>query len=813
MNALWLDIRYGARTLWKSPGFTLVAVLALALGIGANSAIYSVVNAVLLRALPYENPDRLVMLWEQHPQAGRMGAAAANFVEWRKAATSFDGMTIFAQSSFDLAGEGEAERIEGTRASASFFEVIGGRAAVGRTFREGDDAPGAERIAILGHGLWQRRFGGDPAVLGKSIQLNDEPHTVVGVMPQRFGDTPPDFVWTPLQPAPDGTIGGGRSLLAVARLKPGVAPEAAQAEIEAIAARLAESRPDFNRDWTVRVVPLHEQVTGGVRLTLLVLFGAVGFVLLIACANVANLSLVRATRRERELAIRTALGASRWRIMRQLLTESLLLALAGGALGLLVALWGVDLLLTLAPDAIPRADEVGVDTSVLTFTLVVSILTGLACGLAPAVQGTRADVSTALKDAVKGSAAGFGRSRLRGALVVAEVALAVVLLTGAGLLMRSFARLTQVNPGFDAAAGVVLMDVPLSPARYREEAQVVAFYDELLRRVRQLPGVESAGTTHTAPLSGGDSARPFVVADAPPPEPGKEPGASYRVISPGYFRSMGIPVLRGRDFADSDNSSAPPVVVVNETLARRSWPGRDPLGQRMRQGAVGGDSPWMEVVGVVGDVRHAALDSEPKPEMYFTFRQAGLQRSSSIANNSRRITLAVRGAGDTAALARAARAEVAGIDKNQPVAGVRTLGDAVSRSVTPQRFNTLLLGVFAALAVALAMIGVYGVMSFSVGGRTREIGIRMALGAQRRDVVGMILRQGMALVAVGVALGLAASAALTRWMTTMLYGVSATDPLVFAAVTALLIAAALVACYVPARRATKISPMEALRYE
>ncbi|HEX5706162.1 MAG TPA: ABC transporter permease [Pyrinomonadaceae bacterium] len=812
MSSLWQDIRYGARTLWKSPGFTLVAVLALALGIGANSAIYSVVNAVLLRALPYADADRLVMLWEQHPQSGRMGVAGANFVEWRSHATSFEGMTLFIPSAFDLTGEGDAERIQGTRASASFFDVAGARAVLGRTFREGDDATGAERVAVLSHGVWQRRFGGDPAVLGKSIQLNDESHTVVGVMPARFGDTPADYVWVPLYPAADGTIGGGRSLNVLARLKSGVAPEQAQAELDTIAARLASARPDFNRDWGVRLVPLHEQITGGVRLTLLILFGAVGFVLLIACANVANLSLVRATRRERELAIRTALGATRWRLVRQMLTESLLLSLAGGALGLLIALWGVDLLLALAPDLIPRADEIGVDKSVLSFTLIVSVATGIVCGLAPAVQGTRGDVSVALKDAVKGSAAGFGRSRLRGALVVAEVALALVLLTGAGLLIRSFARLTQVDPGFNSS-GVVLLEVPLSPSRYREEAQVVGFYDEMLRRVRSLAGVEAAGTTHTAPLSGGDSTRPFVLDDGAPPEPGKEPGASYRVISPGYFRAMGIPLMRGRDFADSDDSKAAPVVVINETLARRHFAGQDPIGSRMRQGAVGGESPWMEIVGVVGDVRHAALDTEPKPEMYFTFRQAGIQRSNSILGNSRRITLAVRGTGDAQALARAARAEVTSIDKNQPVTGVRTLGDAVAHSITPQRFNTLLLGIFAALAVALAMIGVYGVMSFSVGGRTREIGIRMALGAQAADVLRMIVRQGMTLVALGVGLGLVASVALTRWMSSLLYGVSATDPLVFAATTALLILAALVACYVPARRATKISPMDALRYE
>jgi predicted permease len=812
MGTLWQDIRYGARTLWKSPGFTLVAVLALALGIGANSAIYSVVNAVLLRALPYENPERLVMLWEQHPQSGRMGAAGANFVEWQRQATAFEALTLFTQSSFDLTGDGEAERIQGTRATAGFFDVIGGRPALGRTFRPGDDAAGAPLVAVISHGIWQSRFGGDPQILDKTIRLSDETFAVVGVMPQGFGDQPAEWVWTPLYPGPDGVIGGGRSLQALGRLKPGVSPERAQAEMDSIAAGLAESRPDFNREWGVRVVPLHEQITGGVRVTLLVLFGAVGFVLLIACANVANLSLARASRRERELAIRTALGATRWRLIRQLLTESVLLALAGGALGLLIALWGVDLLLALGPDTIPRAKEVGVDTSVLSFTLLVSVATGVVCGLAPAIQGTRGDVSEALKDAVKGSSAGFGRGRLRGALVVAEVSLAVVLLTGAGLLIRSFARLTQVDPGF-ATAGVVLMDVPLSSTRYREDAQVAQFYGEMLRRVRSLPGVEAAGTTHTAPLSGTDSNRPFVLAERTPPEPGKEPGASYRVVSPGYFRAMGIPVTRGRDFNERDDASSPGVAVINETLARRFFEGEDPVGRRMRQGAVGGESPWLEIVGVVGDVRHAGLDSEPRPEMYFNYAQTGIQRSNSISNNSRRITLAVRASGDLASLGSVVRQEIFQIDRNQPVTGLRTLDEAVSRSVMPQRFNTLLIGLFAALALGLAVIGVYGVMSFTVGGRTREIGIRMALGAQAEDVVKMIVGQGMRLVALGVAVGVAAAFALTRWMESMLYGVSATDPLVFAAATALLVVAAFVACYLPARRATKVSPMSALRYE
>jgi predicted permease len=796
----------------KNPGFTLIAVIALALGIGANTAIFSVVNTVLLKPLPYKNPERLVMLWEQHPQNGRMGVAGLNFLEWRKESQSFEDIMVFINTSFDLTGLNMAERIEGTRASASFFKVLGGEATLGRTFQAEDEAAGAARVTVISHGFWQSRLGGDPDVLGKELKLNDEPHTIIGVMPPDFGDRIDTWLWTPLVAEPEQISVGGRSLTAVARLKPGVTLAQAQSEMSAIAARLAEARPEFNREWTVSLVSLHEQVTGDVRLILLVLSGAVGLVLLIACANVANLLLASAARREHEMAIRTALGATRARLARQLLTESVLLALAGGALGLLMALWGVDLLLGLAPGGIPRVREIGIDSHVLVFTLLVSLLTGVVFGLAPAWQSSRGDLSVALKAAGKSSSLSFGGNRLRGALVVVEVALAVVLLVGAGLLMRSFVRLTSVDPGF-GADNVLLADIPLSATRYREDHQVVQFYEEMFRRVRGLPGVEAAGTTHSLPLGGSDSNRPFIIADAPTPEPGKEPGASYRVISPEYFRALGIPLLRGRDFSETDNAGAPGVVMINQTLARRFWKDEDPIGKRLRQGAVGGESPWLTVIGVVGDVRHSGLDREPKPEMYFSYAQAAAQNSSSIASNRRRITLAVRVKGNPSDYADMVRGEISRIDKDQPVTGIRTLDETVARSVTPQRFNALLLGIFACLAVLLAMIGVYGVMSFAVAGRTREIGIRMALGARGADVMRMIVGQGMLLVLFGVGIGLAASFALTRLIANLLYGTSATDPVVFAAIAALLSLVALVACYIPARRATKIDPMNALRYE
>jgi putative ABC transport system permease protein len=812
MTAVWKDIKYSVRMLVKNPGFTLVAVIALALGIGANTAIFSVVNAVLLKPLPYKNPERLVMLWEQPAQGGRMSVAGLNFLEWRKESRLLEDIMVFSNASFDLTGPDAAERIEGTRASVSYFDMLGGQAMLGRTFQAGDDAASAPRVVVVSHGFWQSRLGGDPAAIGREIKLNDEPRTVIGVMPPDFGDRIETWVWTPIIVDPEQMSVGGRSLSAIARLKPGVTLGQAQGEMSAIAARLAEVRPQFNRGWGVSLVPLHEQVTGNVRLILLVLSGAVGLVLLIACANVANLLLASAARREHEMAIRTALGASRARLSRQVLTESVLLALLGGALGLLLALWGIDLLLGLAPGSIPRAREIGINSQVLGFTLLVSFLTGIVFGLAPAWQSLRGDLSAALKGAGKSSSGSFQHSRLRSALVVVEVALAIVLLVGAGLLMRSFVRLTEVDPGF-SAGNVLLLEVPLSTTRYSEDHQVLRFYDEMFRRVRSLPGVEAAGTTHSLPLGGSDSTRPFIIADAPLPDPGTEPSANYSVISPDYFRTMGIPVVRGREFLETDNAGAPGVVLINQSLARRYWKDEDPVGKRLRQGAVSNESPWLTIVGVVGDVRHGGLDREPRPEMYFSYAQAAMQQSSSIAGNRRRITLAVRVDGNPASYADAVRREISGIDKNQPVTGVRTLGETVARSVMPQRFNALLLGIFAGLAVLLAMIGVYGVMNFAVTGRTREIGIRMALGARGADVVRMIVGQGMLLVVIGVIIGLASSFVLTRLIANLLYETSATDPVVFAIIPTLLGLAALIACYIPARRATKIDPMIALRYE
>lgn len=810
MQSLFQDLRYGVRMLLKRPGFTLIAVLTLALAIGANTAIFSVVNSVLLRPLPFRESERLVLMWETSPQTGRMGAAGENFREWKKQSQTLEGITLYANSDFNLTGDGEPERIQGTAATANYFSVIKAEAAQGRTFLAEEDRPEAPRVAVLSYGLWQRRYGGDRNIIGKALKINGENATIVGVMPQDFASE--SQLWIPFVIDPNQPITGGRSYTALARLKPDVTLQQAQAEMDTIARRLEISRPEFNAGWGVQLVPLMEQVVGGVRPALFVLLGVVGFVLLIACLNVANLLLARSAAREKELAIRAAVGASQGHIMRQLLTESMLIALLGGALGLLIALWGVDLLLAISPNLLPRTKEIGIDKTVLGFTVLLTFLTGLFFGLAPALKYSRPDLNEVLKEGKQTAAAGFGRGRLGSALVVAEVAIALVLLIGAGLMLRSFLRLTKIDPGFNSQHALT-MQIPLSEAKYKEDQQAVAFYDEALERLRALPGVEAVGTTHVLPLSGTDSNRPYIVAGRPLPEPGKETAASYRVISSDYFRAMGIPLLQGRDFNSQDNAQSSGVVMINKTLARRTFAGEDPVGKQMRQGAINSESPWLTIVGVVGDVRHAGLDADAKPEMYFPYSQIAMQKSNSISKNSRRITLVIRTTSDPSNLAAAARREILAMDKEQPVVNVRTLEGYISAWVAPQRFNLLLLSIFAGIALLLASVGVYGVIAYGVAQRTHEIGIRMALGAQAVDVLRMVVRQGMTLVLAGIGFGLVGAFILTRVMSKLLYGTSATDPLTFAGVALLLALVAFIACLIPARRATKVDPMIALRYE
>jgi putative ABC transport system permease protein len=695
--------------------------------------------------------------------------------------------------------------------TADFFHVLGVKPLLGRTLLPDVDRPGGERVAVISHALWQRRFGADQNMVGKSIRLDDESFTVVGVMPPEFQypDTDSELwaasrdivpaTYLPENPDPT-TIRSLHYLNVIARLKPGVTREQAQAEMETISSRLEAQYPNENTGHTSRVVALHEQVVGDVRSALLVLLGAVGFVLLIACANVANLLLARATARQKEMSIRTALGAGRLRLIRQMLTESTLLSLAGGAVGLMLALWGVDLLVALSPENLPRLKEIGLDGRVVGFTLAVSVLTGMIFGLAPALQASKQDLTSALKESARGSMGGFGRRRTRNLLVIAEVALALVLLIGAGLMVRSFWRLQRVDPGFNPQ-NLLTMELSLPSSKYAKEEQMADFYKRVMGRIETLPGVESVGATWMLPLSGQDAGSGMDIEGRPHAAPGEGLRSTFSSVSARYFRTMGIPLVRGRDFTDQDTATTPGVVIINETFARRYFPGEDPLGKRMKRG--GENRPWLTIVGIVGDVRHLSLADEPRTEFYLS----SLQTPYPFMN------VVVRTASDPVNLMTAIRQEVWAVDRDQPVANVETMRQRVADALAGARFNTLLLGLFAAVAMILSAVGIYGIMAYSVIQRTHEIGIRMALGAGQRDILRMVVGQGMRLALVGVALGLFASFALTRVMASLLYGVTATDPLTFAGVALALLIVALLACYLPARRATKVDPMVALRYE
>ncbi|HEX8144777.1 MAG TPA: ABC transporter permease [Pyrinomonadaceae bacterium] len=812
IETFWRDVRYGARLLAKRPGFTLVTVLALALGIGANSAIFSVVNAVLLRPLPYEDPERLVMVWERRPRQNRDAGpvSPADFIDWQSQTQSFERMAAYSPVAFNLTGTGEPEQINSQIVTQGFFQVLGIKAALGRTFLQEADQPGGERRVVLAHGLWQRRFGADPSIIGRSLMLNDESFTVVGVMPPDFQypDKATELWATPRRFVPEMSVSGNTDpatirtlhyLSVVARLKPGVSLNQSQAEMETVAARLEQQYPAENTGHTARVVSLHEDLVGDVRPALLVLLGAVGFVLLIACANVANLLLARATARHKEMSIRTALGAGRLRLIRQMLTESALLSLAGGAVGLLLALWGIDLLVALSPGNLPRLKEITLDARVVGFTLLLSLLTGIIFGLVPALQASKLDLISSLKEGGRSSMEGFSRHRMRSALIVLEVALALVLLVGAGLMIRSFQRIQQVSPGFNPN-NLLAMELSLPRSKYAEKERIVNFQNQILERIGALPGVESVSSTWMLPLSGQDAGRGFDI-EGYTPAPNERTNAAFSAVSPRYFQTMEIPVRMGREFNEQDTAAATGVIIVNETFARRYFPNADALGKRVK--LRGDDNPWLTIVGVVGDVKHTELTAEPRTQLYL----------SSLQSPFPFINVVVRTANDPASLAAAVRKEVWAVDKDQPVAEVETMLQLVSNSVARARFNTLLLGLFAFVALLLAAIGLYGVMSYSVTQRTHEIGIRMALGAQRRDVLKLVVGQGMILAFAGVVLGLCAAFALTRLMASLLFGVTATDPWTFIGVAVVLSAVALLATVIPARRATRVDPMIALRYE
>jgi putative ABC transport system permease protein len=801
----------------KRPGFTAAAIISLALGIGATTTIFSVVNAVLLRSLPYDDAERLVVLWETNAQqiAAVMKiqdhslVAPGNFTDWAQQSSAFEGMAAARSVSYNWTGGERPERVPGASVTPNLFSVLGVRPVLGRAFLPEEAEAGRGRVVVLSEGLWQRRFGADPNIIGKALTLNNESFSVVGVMSKECQYPEKAELWVLARggmPEPPGAATPNAAisrtnhyLTVVARLKPGAALAQAQAELNTISGRLQQQYPDTNKEAGARAVSIHEELVGDVRPALLILLGVVGFVLLIACANVANLMLARSIARQRELSLRTALGASRMRIVRQLLTESLLLGLVGGLLGLFLAYWGVHLLVAFSPADIPRVNEVSVDGQALLWTILLSLLSGLLAGLAPALQTSRPNLGEVIKEGGKGAGVGVRHQRMRGLLVVAEVALTLLLLTGAGLLLKSFMRLQQVDPGFDAR-NVLTMRVALPGYRYSGEEQFARFGSELLERLKGVPGVSAAAMTTALPLSQVESAMSFRVEGKAGPPTGSEPIANWRSVSPDYFRALGIPLLRGRAFAEPDGKDAPGVVIINESMARGAFPGEEALGQRL---VVGAETKPREVVGIVRDVRHTALKEEPKPEMYVPYLQAPRAAFTLVARTTVKpesLTSSVTGA-------------VQSVDKDQPVYNVKTMEEFRSESVAQSRFNTYALSIFAAIALVMAAVGIYGVMAYSVTQRTNELGIRIALGAQPGDVLRLVIKQGMILSLLGIVIGLVASLALTRVMASLLYGVGATDLLTFVTVSSALALIALAASYLPARRATRVDPMVALRYE
>ncbi len=801
------DVRYALRMLVKNPAFTAVAVIALALGIGANTAIFSVVNAVLLRPLPFKNPGQLVMVWENAAHLGfpKDTPSPANFLDWQKQAQSFAGMAATAERSFNLTGLGEPERLEGRRVSANLFDLLGVRVLVGRTFVTDDDRPGTH-VVLLSYSLWQRRFGSDPSVIGQALSLNGESYTVVGVMP-RLVQLPGyssrnDQLWVPIAfSQEEASQRGNHFLEVIARLKPGITLKQAQAEMETIAARLAGAYPVYNMRRGAVVVPLHEQVVGDIKPALLVLLGSVGFVLLIACANVANLLLARAAVRQKEIALRLAIGASRARLTRQFLTESVLLAIFGAGFGLLLAFAGIRILRTFIPSTISQVQTINIDGTVLIFTVLVAVLTGIAFGLAPAIHGSHLNLNDTLKEGSRDSTGGIKGHRARALLVIGEVAISFVLLIAAGLLINSFLHLRKLDLGF-RPDHLLTMKVDLSEVKYPDRERRAAFFDEVIRRVRTLPGVQSAAVAGNLPLTYNGDSMTISVEGLPDPPPDQQPDVIYRVIGPAYFRTMGIPIVRGRDFTDEDKADSKDVVIISEKTAQHFWPGQDPIGKRLKPGSSRSNGPWREVIGIVKDVHQNDLIAAPKMEMYLDYRQL-----KSIPANA----LVVRTSIEPMSIARSVRNTIWSVDKDQSVADIDTMEHIVAQAVARQRFSMLLLGFFATIALLLASIGIYGVISYSVAQRTREIGIRIALGARRADVLKMTIKEALKLVGMGMMIGLVVALLLTRVIATLLYGISASDPSTFVAISLVLLVVAIVASYVPALRATKVDPVVALR--
>jgi putative ABC transport system permease protein len=809
------DVRYGARLLARNKGFTAVAVLTLALGIGANTAIFSVVNELLLRPLPFPGAERIVMLWEISPEGAHQNPTSfLNFRNWREQSTAFESMAAFSDYRLNLTGSGsggDPEEVTVQLATPELFRVLRVEPVLGRGLKPEDSLPDAPDVAVLSHGLWQRRFGGDPRLVGRDITINGAPFTVVGILPagfewhirQRSRTGRPAEIWTALTTPTEGPYLTGRSRSVVARLKPGASVAQAEAEMKAIQARLATALPERNKGTSTEVIPLREQFVGNVRPALLILLGAVGFVLLIACANVANLLLARATAREKEIVLRTALGARRVRVVRQLLTESLLLAGLGCLLGLVFAGWGVRALVAISPSDLVDLRGVGLDLPVLALTVTVSLVTGIVFGLAPALEATRLNLNDALKEGGKGAGGQGARGKhMQGGLVIAEIALALVLMAGAGLLVKSFVHLQRVDPGF-RTENILTLVVPVAGAEYSEGPRYVAFFREATERIRALPGVRDAGIVNFLPLYGGlGAATGFTVEGWPPPPPGEEPTTQVRVADPGFFRVMGIPILRGRGFTDAEAAEARQVVLVSQSLALKYFPGENPIGKRIKVQMSEEPVPT-EIVGIVGDVKFDSLTDEVRPTVYMTLPDLVYPFMTFVIHTS----------GDPVEMAPTVRRALREVDPNQPVSDVRSMEKVMAGTVGRARFNTLLLGLFAGLATLLSTVGIFGVMSYSVTLRTREIGLRIALGAQPREVLRLILKQGLLLTAIGIAIGLAGALALTRLLASLLFGVGSTDPATFAGIVLLLTLVSLIACYLPARRATRVDPLIALRYE
>jgi putative ABC transport system permease protein len=807
MHTLWQDIRFAVRMLLKNWSVTAIIVVVLALGIGANTAIFSVVNAALLRPLPYADPDKLVRLSEDSPNVPQMSISYPNFLDWREQNKIFSGIAAMQFRSLNLTGTSEPERLAGRAVSAELFDVLGVKPALGRSFATAEDQPGASPVCMISYGLWQRRFGSDPTLVNKQINLSGASYTVIGVLPASYAFGTPTDVFVPIGLRADEMKerGSHPGIYAVARLKPGVTVETARAELIAMAARISEQYGMKGNRATL--TPLSTAFVGDIRTTLLILLGAVGFVLAIACANVANLLLARAATRQKEMAIRTALGAGRLRIVRQLLTESILLALVGGTIGVLLAFWGIDLLRSASADSLPSTAVIKLDGRVLLFTLIVSLLTGIIFGLVPALAAAKTDLHDTLKEGGRSSTAGGRRSWLRNALVVTEVALSLVLLIGAGLLIKSFVRILNTDPGFKSQ-NLLTMQLALN-AKKDEGGKVLNFFNDLNGRIAGLPGVESAAFANGMPLAQ-TADTSFAIVGRPKAEPGKQPQTMLYVTSPDYLRAMGIRLVKGRFFTAQDTQHSPRVAVIDEAFVRQQFPDQEALGQHLA--GDGKDNPDAEIVGVVAHVKHFGLDAVERvqPQLYVPFNQAPNDMLPFLAP---RMNLIIRTTADPLTLTAAVRRQVQALDPNQPVFNVSTMEQTLDQSLVTQRLSMTLLALLASLALILAAVGIYGVMSYTVTQRSHEIGIRMAIGAQPRDVFKMVIGRGMMLALIGVAFGLVGAFSLTRLMKSMLFAVEPTDPVTFAGIAVLLTSVALVACYVPGRRATKVDPLVALRYE